>query len=787
MATFLYRLGRLSARRRGIVVATWAVLLACLAGAAATFSVPVTGAITIPGTESQDALDSLARQFPQASGPTGTIVLAAAEGEQLTGPEAHAAVEATAAEAAALPGVVGAVDPFKSGALSPDGRYGLVQVQFAASADGVPDRLLERYLQTGSAAEAVGIRVEHGGEVLQGEPEVGSTEALGVAVAAVVLVLTLGSLVAAGMTMLTALLGVGTGMAALFAVSALVDMTSTAPVLALMLGLAVGIDYSLFITSRYRQNVVEGLGPVEAVGRAVGTAGSAVVFAGATVVIALAGLSVVGIPFLTVMGLAAAGTVTVAVLVALTLLPSLLAFAGHRALPRRLRSRAPAHRLEREPLGFRWGRAVMRHRVVAVLACVAGLGVLALPAADMRLALPDAGTAARGSDARNAYDLVSEGFGPGFNGRLAMVVSSPDPSTTAGLVGDVAAAVSEVPGVLAVTPPQLNAAGDVAVLTVVPTTGPSDAATEDVVHAVRATARPIAAAAGGTAALTGATAVGIDVSEKLADALPVYLLVVVGLSVVLLTVVFRSVLVPLKAAVGFLLTVGATFGATVAVFQRGWLSDLLGVAGTGPLVSFLPVLLIGILFGLAMDYEVFLVSRMREDFVSGQSTDETGRAHDRAAAAMVSGMGHGGRVVTAAAVIMTSVFAGFVLVEDPIIKSMGFALAFGVAVDAFVVRMTLVPAAMSLLGAHAWWLPRWLDRLLPAIDVEGSSLRAAAPAAVDDVPVDTSHAALIGDVGPQSEGTADPEDASASPAGSGARWRKKAPKAPASVANTATE
>ncbi|MDT0530033.1 MMPL family transporter [Micromonospora sp. DSM 115977] len=729
MATLLYRLGRGSMRRRRLVAAIWLVVLVGLGLAAATLRGPIADNFTMPGTESQRALDLLAEQFPAASGATGTIAVRAPADGALASPQGQAVVKELTQEAATLPGVVGAVDPFQVGAVSPDGRYALVQVQFATGADEVTDAQRDAYEKVGERAEAQGWEVAPGGEVLSSVPEVGSTEAIGVAVAAIVLVVTFGSLVAAGMTMLNALIGVGVGMAGLFAISSVVDLSSTAPILALMLGLAVGIDYSLFITSRYRQNLMEGLPPDEAVGRAVGTAGSAVVFAGATVVIALAGLAVVNIPFLTVMGLAAAGTVTIAVLVAITLQPALLGFAGRRVLPRKLRSTVPAGDSaagdraadaadavtppaeDRSGFGFRWARLVTRFRVPVILVGLIGLGLLALPAPDMRLALPDAGTAPVGSAARESNDVITEGFGPGFTGRLAVVVAGDTPQATSAAIPQVTALIQRTENVLAVAPPQLSPDGRTALLGVVPKTGPTDEATETLVNDVRA---EVGGFRDVDVLLTGATAIGIDVSEKLSDALPVYLLLVVGLSVLLLMLVFRSLLVPVKAALGFLLTVAATFGITVAVFQQGHLADLVGLDTPGPLVSFLPILLIGILFGLAMDYEVFLVSRMREDFVHG----------DTAQQATINGMGHGARVVTAAALIMISVFGGFVFLDDPVIKSMGFALAIGVAIDAFVVRMTIVPAVMSLLGKRAWWLPRWLDKILPNVDIEGEGLRA---------------------------------------------------------------
>ncbi|BCJ56260.1 membrane protein [Actinoplanes sp. NBRC 14428] len=722
MATLLYRLGRASFRRRKLVVVLWLVVLAALGGAALAFKGETASNFTMPGTESQRAIDALRQEFPEASGATGTIVVAAPQGRTLADPQLKSAVEGLVKEAGGLPGVVGAVDPFQSRALSQDGRYGLVQVQFADRSDDVTPEQRHAYEDSGAAAEAAGLRVEHGGEVMNAEPEVGGTESIGVIIALVVLVITFGSLVAAGMTMLNALIGVGAGMAGLFALSSVVSLTSTAPVLALMIGLAVGIDYSLFITSRHRQHLAEGTEPEEAAARAVGTAGSAVVFAGITVIIALAGLAVVNIPFLTVMGLAAAGTVAVAVLVAVTLLPALLGFAGTRVLPRRLRGDRTGQAASREGFGFRWARLVTRLRVPVILVGILGLGALALPAADMRVALPDAGAAAEGTPARAAADLIKAGFGPGFTGRLALVVSSDSPQRTAAAVGEVNQALQGTPGLLAVTPPNLSRDQRTALLAVIPTTGPTEEATEKLVQEVRERTRGLG---GADVALTGQTAVGIDVSEKLSDAMPVYLLLVVGLSVLLLMLVFRSVLVPIKAALGFLLTVGATFGITVLVFQEGHLAGLVGLDTPAPLISFLPILLIGILFGLAMDYEVFLVSRMREDFVHGEGPQE----------ATISGMGHGARVVTAAALIMTSVFSGFVLLDDPVIKSMGFALAIGVAIDAFIVRMTIVPAVISLLGRAAWWLPGWLNRALPNVDIEGEKLRKQLDQASDKVPV----------------------------------------------------
>lgn len=434
-------------------------------------------------------------------------------------------------------------------------------------------------------------------------PEEGAGELLGVVAAAVVLLVTLGSLVAAGLPLLTAAAGIVIGLSAIGAASGFVELSSDILALALMLGLAVAIDYALFIISRYREEVLDGREPADAAGRATGTAGSAVVFAGLTVVIALAGLAVVNIPILTKLGLAAAFTVAVAVLVALTLLPALLGFAGRRALARR-RPAASA--------GLRWGRFVTSHPVPVLIVAVVGLLAAATPALGLRLGLPDDGTAPPGTTQRQAYDLLAEGFGPGINGPLTLVVQAGDGTKAA--AERVAATITALDGVASVDPPVVNPAGDTALVGVVPDTGPTAEATEDLIHTIRDRSWD-----GATVAVTGQTAIDIDTSGKLAGALVPYLAVVVGLAFLLLTLVFRSILVPLKATLGFLLSVAATFGAVVAVFQEGRLEGPLGVHASGVIVNVLPAMLIGMVFGLAMDYQVFLVTRMREEHVRGAS------------------------------------------------------------------------------------------------------------------------------------------------------------------------
>ncbi len=709
VATFLYRLGRASFRRRWLTTGIWAALLIVIGIGAVGFSGQLSNAVSIPGTESQQAIDHLKKTFPEANigGGTARVVLEAPAGQNFTVPANQAAVAQVVAALTDAPEVTGATDPFQTRAVSPDGRLALVQVSYAQQAFELTDADREGLI---AAAHSSDLHAEIGGDAVKGAPETGATEILGVAVAAIVLVITFGSLLAAGLPLLTALIGVGIGMGGLLTVSGFTELNTNTPVLALMIGLAVGIDYALFIVSRYRNELARGLDKEQAVGRAVGTAGSAVVFAGLTVIVALAGLTVVGIPFLGEMGVAAALTVVIAVLIAVTLLPAVLGFAGDK-----IHGRLPGMRGGPKPgrasMGERWARFVGRHRVAVLGTAIAAVAVVAIPAASMQLGLPNDATAAPESTQHKAYELVSEGFGPGANGPLIVVVDTSGSSDPQGALAQTAQRIDDL-GVAAVTPPRPNRTGETAILNVIPKTGPSDVATEDLVAAIRDAAGPLHDSTGATIAVTGQTAANIDVSEKLSDAMIPYLALIVGLAFLLLMLVFRSVVVPLKATLGFLASVAATFGAVVAVFQWGWLTDLLGVEATGPIMSMLPILLIGVLFGLAMDYQVFLVTRMREDYVHGTPPRE----------AVVTGFAHGARVVVAAALIMTSVFAGFVFAEDTLIQSIGFALAVGVAVDAFVVRMMIVPALMSMLGRRAWWLPRWLDRILPNVDVEGERL-----------------------------------------------------------------
>jgi RND superfamily putative drug exporter len=720
VASRLYRLGRLSYRRRRLVAVLWLATLVLMGAAAGSLSGPYSDEFSIPGTESQDALDVLADRFPQAGleQATANVVFAAPDGERLDAPEYRAAVEATLQQLREDPDVANVSDPFTSQGLSADGDIARSTATYALQALEVEPANRESLFAAADPARDAGLQVEFSGiAATEMESQGGGGELVGVAVAAVVLLVTFGSVIAAGLPLLTALLGVGIGMAGITALTGFIELSETAPVLALMLGLAVGIDYALFITSRYRHELLIGRDGEEAAGRAVATAGSAVVFAGLTVVIALAGLFTVDIPFLTAMGLGAAGTVVVAVLVALTLLPALLGFAGRRVLGRRARD-TEGEADGKPTASQRWGSFVVRHKLPVVVVTILALGTLAIPAASLQTALPDEGSLSADTTQRRAYDLLSEGFGPGSNGPLVVVVESSG-APAEGTLERISETLNGVDGVVAVAPPVPNEAGDTFLVSVVPTTGPAAPETTAVVDRIREAAPALEQATDTRLSVTGATALTVDVTEKLSAALPIYLLVVIGLALLLLLVVFRSILVPIKAALGFMLTVLATFGALVAVFQWGWLGSFFGVDQTGPILAILPIFMIGIIFGLAMDYEVFLVTRMREEYVHGASPTD----------AVVTGFRHGGRVVTAAALIMISVFAAFMLSDDATTKSLGFAFAFGIAIDAFVVRMTLVPAVLALMGDSAWKLPRWLDRVVPHVDVEGANLEQDAAAA----------------------------------------------------------
>ncbi len=750
MATLLHRLGKTAYRRWPLFLAAWILAVVSVGAFAATMSKPMNDSFSIPGIPSEKAADLQAELFPGAvdafDQATVKVVVAAPEGATLTDPAYAERIDGLLTALAALPqmpetpltGPVEAAEGQReqivqaaadagsplaqaqadADALSPlsqDGRVGTIVWDF--DVDTVADvepTTIEALMDVLDEAGGDGLTVEANGSGTVGMAEIGGTsELIGIGVALIVLVLTFGSLIAAGLPIITAMVGVGLGITGITAMTAFTDIGSTTPMLATMIGLAVGIDYALFILARYRSELQHTDDREEAVGIAVGTAGSAVVFAGLTVIIALTALLVVGIPFLASMGVAAAATVFVSVLVALTLLPAILGMTKSKAFGGRVRHYRPARDTDGLIVnnGVRWARTIAKAPVAFVVVTVLGLGALALPLQGLHLAFPTDSTASTDTTQRQASDLVADAFGPGRDAPMLLVVDARDVAEAdrGASFGDVVDWAASQDGVANAQVAGTNEEGTGAQILVTPTTGPDDTATEDLLTDLREGQADIESTTDTTIGVTGLTAITTDVSERLSSALPLYLAVVVGLAFILLMIVFRSILVPLTATLGFLLSVLATLGATVAVFQEG----LFGIVEGQPIVSFMPIFLIGLVFGLAMDYQVFLVTRMREAHVHGMSTRD----------AVVDGFRNSARVVAAAGVIMISVFAAFILIDEPIIKSMGFALAVAVFFDAFIVRMTLIPALMYLMGEKAWWLPAWLDKILPDVDVEGEKLQ----------------------------------------------------------------
>ena len=716
MSSMLYRIGRASYRHGVRVLAVWLALLVALGGAVGLLGgAQFNDSFRIPGASSQVALDQLKMTFPSGAATTAQVVLLLPEGESLNDKATKTKViDAldTFKELSIVDDVVSPYNEHVDGLISDNGRAGLASVQLNVSVTEITaDQKQQLEDQATKVAGLLpGSEVHLGGEVFSTHiPHLSIIEGLGVVVAVIVLLIVLGSVTAAAMPVGTALIGVGIAVAVTMLASRVIEVNSTSLMLAVMISLAVGIDYALFIVSRHRDQLSQGLDAEESAARAVATAGSAVVFAGLTVIIALAGLTISGVPFLGVMGIFSAVGVFFEVLLALTLLPAFLGFAGDRLRPKA--ARTPRGRRPRFDLRRFWVRTVTAVPLLTVALVVAALGALAYPAKDLELALPNSGRNPISYADRVTFDVISREFGIGYNGPLVItgtIVESDDPLTiTDGLKAD----IEKMPGVQLVPLATPNENADTALIQVIPTTGPDDPATAELVQQLRAQHDRWLHEWGIDTSVTGATAVQIDVTQRLAGALLPFGIFVVGLSLVLLTLVFRSIWVPIKAALGFLLSVGAAFGATALVFNQGWFKQLVNLGEPGPVISFLPIILMGVLFGLAMDYEVFLVSRMREEYVHG-NTDRF----------VEDGFIHSSRVVVAAALIMFAVFAFFVPSGEGTIKPIAFALAIGVAIDAFVVRMTLVPAVMKLFGRHAWWLPRWLDRRLPVVDIEGEAL-----------------------------------------------------------------
>ncbi len=722
MSNWLYRLGRFVTRRRRWVLAGWVLIALVVVGVDRMGGGGTVDNFEVPGVESQQAVDLLKEQFPERSGATAMVVFHTTDGS-ITDPDAAAGIAASVVEIRSLEHVVAVTDPLASArSISPEGTTAFASVQFDGSTADLGRAAVDALLDTAQPAEAAGVQVEYGGELptVLKERTTGPAEMFGIIAALIILFVTFRSVYSAILPLGVAVLGLAVGLSLVGLLGAIIDIPSVAPRLGTMIGLGVGIDYALFILSRHRDNLDAGMDNDESIGRTNATAGQAVVVAGGTVVVAILGLQLAGIPFVAALGYSASIVVAVSVLVAITLLPALLGFAGPRVLARSHRraaeqaAEAPASgdtvAASGGPSGWvRWAHWVAYHPWRSATGATAVLLLMAIPVLDMRLGQADAGTDPTSTTHRRAYDLLADGFGAGFNGPLLLTVDLGTSGDTA-VLEQIAVAVGDDLGVQAVSPPEVNAAGDTALITAIPTTKPQDQATSDLVHRLRNTTLPAATANSDATALVGGPTAGfIDQSDKIAGRLPWFIGAVLALSFLLLMIVFRSILVPLKAALLNLLSIGAAYGVVVAVFQWGWGRSLIGLDEAIPIASFVPMMMFAILFGLSMDYEVFILSRIREEYHCGHSNIDS----------VVEGLGATAKVITAAALIMISVFLGFVASDDPVVKMMGIGLATAVAVDATIVRMILVPSTMALVGDPNWWLPTWLDRILPRLDIEG--------------------------------------------------------------------
>ncbi|MBP2332474.1 MMPL family transporter [Corynebacterium freneyi] len=791
MATFLYKVGRSAYLHRWRFIAVWLLLILGAGTAAATLTQPMSNTFTIEGLESVETQERIQERFPgegnALDAPTGTVVIQARDGAALTDPDVSAEVDAFVADLRGLD-VLADTDALVSPVLAAGGVAQQMNEQYAGQ--GVPQEQIDANIAavsplsadkatgtvtvtfdaegamgvTGDAKDAFAavvddhddgaLDISYAGNVFQTNELSFVSELVGIAVAAMVLIITFGSFVAAGLPLLTGVIGVGIGIAGVYAATSVTDsIASMTPTLAVMIGLAVGIDYALFILSRFRNELVLHVGgndlePKELAdelrgipfrqrahlaGLAVGKAGTAVVFAGMTVIIALVALSIIGIDFLTAMAFSAAATVFIAVLVAVTLLPAILGAVGTKVFAARAPFvKAPDPEDEKPTMGLKWVRMIRARPVAFLLGGVIVLALAAIPATQLRLAMPSDGSAAPGTPNRIAYETIDEAFGPGRNAPMVALVevgdssaADVDPAQLPMIHAQAAAHIQGIDGVVNAQVVGISEDGTAAQVLITPEVGATDPRAAEVLENIRAGEASFEEETPATYSVTGVSPIYEDISERLSDVLVPYVAIIMVLAFLLLMVVFRSLWVPLLAALGFGLSVAATIGLTVALWQEGWLGI---VSDPQPLISFLPIMLIGIVFGLAMDYQVFLVTRMREGWAHGKTAGN----------ATANGFKHGARVVTAAALIMISVFAAFMLMDEPFIKVMGFALALAVLLDAFIVRMTIIPATMFLLDERAWKIPAWLDKVLPKADIEGESLDVAAPPATPVEKVDSA-------------------------------------------------
>ena len=715
MSRVLERLGHFAVRRRWVVIGSWAALGVLVVLSAAAFGRDLEDPFEAPGLDSSSATELLTRAGSDDLGLGADVALTpSAAGETFfDSPDAQADVARVQHAVAALPNVLGTSDPagaledgqqaaVDSGVVSPDGKVALIRIQYPGREDLAPSDLDHLKTTLDGLRDTTSLRIEAGGDLYFAfeEAPAGVGEAVGLAVAIVILLLAFGSVVAMGLPIGTALLGLTVGAGSLSLVAYVVAIPSWATVIGSMVGLGVGIDYALFILARFREYLAEGRDVEDAVGRSLATAGRSVVFAGGTVVVAILGLAVARIPFITAGGIGISLIVLVMVLASITLLPALLGVAGHRVNGRR-----SGHADITGLRWRRWGAHVGRHATAYAIGASVLLVALAAPVAALRLGFPDEGTMPQSRTERRAYDLISSGFGPGANGPLVIAVDvAADPTIVDSLASEIAAD----PGIAEVSRMQVAPEAGVAVLVAEPTTSPQAEATRDTIDRLRSEVFPQALAGSPAQAhVGGQVAVFADLGHRVQERLPWFIAAVVMLSFVLLMLVFRSLLVPLKAAVMNLLSVSAAYGVLVMVFQWGWGASLIGLESTVPILSFIPLFMFAILFGLSMDYEVFLLSRVREEYLRTGDNDE----------AVVRGLAGSARTITSAALIMVAVFGGFVLGEDPLAKMMGLGLATAIALDATLVRLVLVPATMKLLGNANWWLPGWLDRILPGAGI----------------------------------------------------------------------
>ncbi|MCE4050776.1 MMPL family transporter [Bacillus sp. Au-Bac7] len=713
MAKFLYKLGNWAGSNSKKVILMTIIILIALGFAAVGIGMSFKDDLAIPGTESEKAMKVLEKEF-QSSDNSGQVylVMKAPKNETLDSEENNKVIKEVLEEIKKDKTVTAVATPAELKNINADKQIGYAVVTYDRPAGKVSDKSKEHVEDSLHITRDAGIQTELEGTVEFDVTKGGGSETIGIIAAYVVLALTFTSLLVAGMPILTALFGLGIGILLVLIGTNYFNIPSISMTLGAMLGLAVGIDYALFIISRFRQEMKQGYSVKESIAIANGTAGSAVVFAGVTVIIGLVGLLVVGIPFIGVMGVTSAVVVLFSVIISIIVVPALLGMLGKKAGPYRknrllqLLTRADK---KKDVSNNKWGRFVTKKPLITSLIGIAILVFMTLPFFHMELGLPTKGDKTLDKTERKGYDLLSEAYGEGFHASL-VVIAEPqgDAKEFQNKLSEVAEDITALNNIEKVSLPVPNKSGNVFLISVSPKTGPNDSDTKKVVHDIRDLSKQEEV----KLMVTGSTAINIDISEKIMNALPQFAVFIIVFAYLLLMVVFRSLLIPLKAVLGFILSIGAAFGFTVFVVQDGNLQDLFGLPGPAAILFLLPILSIGILFGLAMDYEVFLVSKMREVYT------HTGDAKK----AVLAGMRENGAVVTAAGLIMTFVFSGFILAEDPIIKQMGLTLAFGVLFDAFIVRMTIVPAVMTLMGKASWYLPKWLDKILPNIDIEGETI-----------------------------------------------------------------